>query len=85
MTTTDYTYTIKTDAEMAEIEAATMDAAAVAFAEDTGLRGVVDVDTLLAAVAQVGDGAWIWIESHDAPDGGRRSYRAAGDDGVVRW
>jgi hypothetical protein len=71
-TTATYTYTIRTDAVLDEIEAASMDAAAVAFAAGEDLRGVTDTDSLLAAYARIGDGAWIWIESEHAPDGARR-------------
>lgn len=68
-----YTYVVRTDAGLSEYDAASMDQAARKFAADENIRGVRNVETLLAAYERIGDGAWIWIESSDAPDGARRS------------
>jgi hypothetical protein len=65
-----YTYTIKTDALAVEIEASTIDAAAVTFGRSAGLSGD-NCQEILESVSGV-VGAWMWIESDDAPDGGRR-------------
>jgi hypothetical protein len=65
-----YTYTIKTDALAVEIEASTIDAAAVMFGRSAGLSGD-NCQEILESVSGV-VGAWMWIESDDAPDGDRR-------------
>jgi hypothetical protein len=65
-----YTYTIKTDALTVEIEASTIDAAAVMFGRSAGLSGD-NCQEILESVSGV-VGAWMWIESDDAPDGDRR-------------
>lgn len=65
-----YTYTIKTDALAVEIEAPTIDAAAVTFGRSAGLSGN-NCQEILESVSGV-VGAWMWIESDDAPDGDRR-------------
>ncbi|MDQ3773265.1 MAG: hypothetical protein M3461_02235 [Pseudomonadota bacterium] len=65
-----YTYTIKTDALAVEIEAPTIDAAAVTFGRSAGLSGN-NCREILESVSGV-VGAWMWIESDDAPDGDRR-------------
>ena len=65
-----YTYTIKTDALAVEIEASTADAAAVMFGRSAGLSGD-NCQEILESVSGV-VGAWMWIESDDAPDGDRR-------------
>jgi hypothetical protein len=65
-----YTYTIKTDALTVEIEASTIDAAAVMFGRSAGLSGD-NCQEILESVSGV-VGAWMWIEADDAPDGDRR-------------
>jgi hypothetical protein len=65
-----YTYTIKTDALAVEVEASTIDAAAVTFGRSAGLSGD-NCQEILESVSGV-VGAWMWIESDDAPDGDRR-------------
>ena len=65
-----YTYTIKTDALAVEIEASTIDAAAVMFGRSAGLSGD-NCQEVLESVSGI-VGAWMWIESGDAPDGDRR-------------
>jgi hypothetical protein len=65
-----YTYIIKTDALAVEIEASTIDAAAVTFGRSAGLSGD-NCQEILESVSGI-VGAWMWIESDDAPDGGRR-------------
>ena len=69
-----YTYTIHTDAVMQDIEATTADEAAAIFAQDEFPRaGVAGVADLFAHIESIGDGAWCWIESDDAPDGARQA------------
>jgi hypothetical protein len=69
-----YTYTIKTDGVEADIEANNIDAAAIDFAEDEfPAESVYGVQDLFSIIERIGDGAWCWIESDDAPDGQRRS------------
>ena len=58
-------YTVRSDACMEEIEADTMDAAAVEFARGEGIKGVSDVASLLAAYRRLG--GWVWIEPKDQP------------------
>ena len=67
-----YTYTAKTDALNGSviIEASTIDAAAIIFGRPRGLSGD-NCREVLESVAEI-DGAWMWIESDDAPDGDRR-------------
>ena len=65
-----YTYTIKTEALAVEIEASTIDAAAVMFGRSAGLSGD-NCQEVLESVSGI-VGAWMWIESDDAPDGDRR-------------
>ena len=59
-----YTYTIKADALAVEIEASTIDAAAVMFGRSVGLS-----EATLPRNPGVcfRDCAWMWIESDDAP------------------
>lgn len=69
-----YEYTVKTDAAEQQIEAASIDEAAAIFASDEWPHAhITDADSLFAQIERIGDGAWCWIESQDAPDGERRS------------
>jgi hypothetical protein len=67
----EYDYTIKTDADMCTISATTMDEAARKWAASEAISGVTDVASLFAHIESI-DGAWMWIESDDAPDGLRQ-------------
>lgn len=66
-----YTYTIKTDATEAEVEAETIDHAAALFAAGERIAHILSCRALLSYFAGI-EGAWAWIESDDAPDGDRR-------------
>jgi hypothetical protein len=57
-------YLITTDAVTTTITAASADEAARLFASGEGraFAGVADVDSLLAAVDKIGDGAWVSIQ-----------------------
>lgn len=69
-----YTYTIRTDAVLTSVDAETIDDAARLFAASE-FKQSVDTDyglaELLAEIEGI-DGAWLWIESDDAPDGVRQ-------------
>lgn len=67
------TYTISTDAELAEVEAATIDEAAEIFAvDDPQFCCITTARELFDAILEIGDGAWCWI---DTPDRGRFDTR----------
>lgn len=69
-----YTYTIRTDGVMMDIDARDMDEAARIFAARERIAGVTDVDSLRLAIAHIDDGGWVWAQSARGPDGARRSY-----------
>lgn len=69
-----YTYTINSDAYLTKIQAENMDQAAAKLAVTEPMMvkaGVRDTASLLSYIESV-DGAWLWIESKDAPDGNRQ-------------
>lgn len=69
-----YTYKINSDAYLTKVQAASMDDAASKLAateRHLAKSGVTDLQSLLAYIESV-DGAWLWIESDDAPDGNRQ-------------
>ncbi len=72
-----YRYTVRTDAVMHDnILAASADEAAREFsAGEFPGRKLESVDDLFAHINRIGDGAWCWIEGHDAPDGERQDSR----------
>lgn len=63
-------WTIRTDAGMTTLIAPDADAAAASWAAGEGLAAVHDLDSLVAYIEDI-PGAWLWIESTTAPDGGR--------------
>lgn len=68
-----YTYKINSDAYLTKVEASNMDEAArklAATEPHLAKQGIETVQDLLSYIESV-DGAWLWIESQDAPDGNR--------------
>ena len=70
MTPKSHAWTVRTDASMTEVEAADIDAAAVAWAASEGIAEINGIDSLVRHIESI-DGAWLWIDSDTAPDGDR--------------
>ena len=68
--TDEYEWTIRTEAGMRHLKAPDADAAAAAWGAREGVAAVQDMQSLIAYV-EASEGSWMWIESDDAPDGGR--------------
>lgn len=69
-----YTYKINSDAYLTKVYATSMDDAArklAATEPHLAKSGVTDLASLMSYIESI-DGAWLWIESDDAPDGNRQ-------------